>query len=138
MTTLMVRDPFLASPLRLMDELLRSSGNGNRATGYTPVLDVRETPDEYLALVDLPGVKSENVTIEVNDQVLTISGLRVPVETGETQLVERPYGSFVRSLTLPKGVNSDEIKADYKDGVLTVVLPAREEAKPRQVQIAVN
>jgi HSP20 family protein len=138
MTTLMVRDPFLASPLRLMDELLRSSGNGNRATSYTPVLDVRETRDEYLALVDLPGVKSEDVTIEVNDQVLTISGSRVPVETGETQLVERPYGSFVRSLTLPKGVNSDEIKADYKDGVLEVHIPKPAEVKPKKIQIGTS
>jgi|SRR5689334_9344422 HSP20 family protein len=138
MTTLMVRDPFLASPLRLMDELLRSSGNGNRVTGYTPVLDVRETPDEYLALVDLPGVRSEDVTIEVNDQVLTISGLRVPVETGETQLVERPYGSFVRSLTLPKGVNSDEIKADYKDGVLEVHIPKPAEVKPKKIEIGTS
>jgi HSP20 family protein len=138
MTTLMVRDPFLASPLRLMDEFLRSSGNGNRVTGYTPVLDVRETPDEYLALVDLPGVKSEDVTIEVNDQVLTISGMRVPVETGETQLVERPYGSFVRSLTLPKGVNSDEIKADYKDGVLELHIPKPAEVKPKKIQIGTS
>jgi HSP20 family protein len=138
MTTLMVRDPFLASPLRLMDEFLRSSGNGNRVTGYTPVLDVRETPDEYLALVDLPGVKSEDVTIEVNDQVLTISGMRVPVETGETQLVERPYGSFVRSLTLPKGVNSDEIRADYKDGVLELHIPKPAEVKPKKIQIGTS
>jgi HSP20 family protein len=138
MTTLMVRDPFLASPLRLMDEFLRSSGNGNRVTGYTPVLDVRETPDEYLALVDLPGVKSEDVTIEVNDQVLTISGMRVPVEIGETQLVERPYGSFVRSLTLPKGVNSDEIRADYKDGVLEVHIPKPAEVKPKKIQIGTS
>jgi HSP20 family protein len=134
----MVRDPFLASPLRLMDEFLRSSGNGNRVTGYTPVLDVRETPDEYLALVDLPGVKSEDVTIEVNDQVLTISGMRVPVETGETQLVERPYGSFVRSLTLPKGVNSDEIRADYKDGVLELHIPKPAEVKPKKIQIGTS
>jgi len=138
MTTLMVRDPFLASPLRLMDEFLRSSGNGNRVTGYTPVLDVRETPDEYLALVDLPGVKSEDVTIEVNDHVLTISGMRVPVETGETQLVERPYGSFVRSLTLPKGVNSDEIRADYKDGVLELHIPKPAEVKPKKIQIGTS
>jgi HSP20 family protein len=102
------------------------------------VLDVRETPDEYLALVDLPGVKSEDVTIEVNDQVLTISGMRVPVETGETQLVERPYGSFVRSLTLPKGVNSDEIKADYKDGVLEVHIPKPAEVKPKKIQIGTS
>ena len=138
MTALMVRDPFLAAPLRLMDEFLRSSGDGSRVTGFTPVLDVSETDEEYLVMVDLPGVKSEDVTIEVNDQVLTISGSRVPVEAGETQLSERPYGSFVRSLTLPKGVDSDEIKADYKDGVLELHIPKPAEVKPKKIQIGTS
>jgi HSP20 family protein len=136
MTALMVRDPFLAAPFRLMDELFRStSGNGSRVTGFTPVLDVRETTDDYVVLVDLPGVKSEDVTIEVHDHVLTIAGSRVPVETGESRLSERPYGSFVRTLTLPEGVNSDEIKADYGDGVLTLQIPKPAEVKPKKISI---
>ena len=135
MTTLMVRDPFLAAPFRLLDEMFRTSGNGSRVTGFTPLLDVRETEDEYLVMVDLPGVKSEDVTIELNDQVLTISGSRVPVETGESQLVERPYGSFVRTLTLPKGVDSDLIKADYHDGVLKLHIPKPAEIKPKKIAI---
>jgi HSP20 family protein len=138
MSTLMIRDPFLTSPLRLTDEFLRAGGNGNRVTGFTPALDVRETNDEYIALVDLPGVKSDDVTIEVNEQVLTISGSRVPVETGETQVVERPYGSFVRSLTLPKGVNGDAIKADYEDGVLEIHIPKPAEVMPKKIQIGTN
>jgi HSP20 family protein len=136
MTTLMVRDPFLTAPLRLMDEILRAGSNGNRVTGFTPVLDVRETDDDYLVMVDLPGVKSDDVTIEVNDLVLTISGSRVPVETGESQLSERPYGSFVRSLTLPKGVDSDKIVADYKDGVLELHIPKPAEIKPKKITIS--
>lgn len=136
MTTLMVRDPFLAAPFRLLDEMFRTSGNGSRVTGFTPLLDVRETDDEYLVMVDLPGVKSEDVTIEYNDQVLTISGSRVPVETGESQLVERPYGSFVRNLTLPKGVDSDQIKADYHDGVLELHIPKPAEIKPKKIAIS--
>jgi HSP20 family protein len=135
MTTLMVRDPFLAAPFRLLDEMFRTSGNGSRVTGFTPLLDVRETDDEYVVLVDLPGVKSEDVTIEFNDQVLTISGLRVSVGTGESQLVERPYGSFVRNLTLPKGVDSDRIEADYTDGVLTLHIPKPLEIKPKRIAI---
>ena len=136
MTTLMVRDPFLAAPFRLLDEMFRTSGNGSRVTGFTPLLDVRETEDEYFVMVDLPGVKSEDVTIEYNDQVLTISGSRVPVETGESQLVERPYGSFVRSLTLPKGVDGDQIKADYHDGVLELHIPKPAEIKPKKIAIS--
>jgi HSP20 family protein len=89
-------------------------------------------------MVDLPGVKSEDVTIELNDQVLTISGSRVPVETGESQLVERPYGSFVRNLTLPKGVDSDQIKADYHDGVLELHIPKPAEQKPKKIAISTS
>ena len=66
MTNLLIRDPFLAAPFRLMDELLRSTGNGNRVTGFTPPVDVHETEDEYLVKIDLPGVKSEDVNVEVN------------------------------------------------------------------------
>ncbi len=135
MTTLMVRDPFLA-PFRLLDEMFRTSGNGSRVTGFTPLLDVRETEDDYLVMVDLPGVKSEDVTIELNDQLLTISGSRVPVETGQSQLVERPYGSFVRTLTLPKGVDTDQIKADYHDGVLELHIPKPAEIKPKKIAIS--
>jgi HSP20 family protein len=134
MATLMVRDPFLAAPFRLLDELFRTSGNG-RVTGFTPTLDVRETEDDYVVMVDVPGVKSEDVSIEVSEQVLTISGSRVPVETGDAQLVERPYGSFVRNLTLPKGVDSEQIKADYSNGVLTLHIPKPAEIKPKKIAI---
>lgn len=136
MTTLMVRDPFLAAPFRLLDEMFRTSGNGSRVTGFTPPLDVRETEDEYLVLLDLPGVKSEDVTIEFNEQVLTITGSRIPVETGEPQVVERPYGSFVRNLTLPKGVDSEQIKAEYRDGVLELHIAKPANVKPRKIAIA--
>src|SRR5581483_10696642 len=62
-TSLLLRDPFFASPFRLMDQLLRSTWSGNAVTGFTPLVDVRETDDEYLVMVDLPGVKAEDVSI---------------------------------------------------------------------------
>ena len=135
MTTLVVRDPFLATPFRLLDEMFRTGGNGGRVTGFTPLLDVRETEDEYLVMADVPGVKSEDVSVELNDQVLTISGSRAPVETGESQLVERPYGSFVRNLTLPKGVDGEQIKAEYHDGVLELHIPKPAAIKPKKIAI---
>lgn len=136
MTSLLVRDPLFTEPFRLMDEVFsRTLGTRERVTGWVPNLDVHETKEEYLVLVDLPGVKSEDVTIELNDQVLSISGTRLPVETGETQRVERPYGSFVRTLTLPKGVDSDTVVADYGDGVLTLHIPKPAEAKPKRIAI---
>ena len=137
--TLMLRDPILTDPFRAMDGFFgRVMGNGNRVTGWVPVLDVREAEGEYLVLVDLPGVKSEDVTIEVNDQVLTVSGSRVPVETGEAQFVERPYGSFVRTLTLPKGVDSDNIAANYSDGVLELRIPKPADFKPKKIEIGAS
>ena len=134
MASLLVRDPFFGARFRLIDELMRAGGDGGVA-GFTPMMDVRETTDEYLAIVDLPGVKSEDVTIEVNDQVLTLSGTRVPLETGEAQLLERPFGSFSRNLTLPRGVESDSIAADYNDGVLTLHIPKPANQKPKKIEI---
>jgi HSP20 family protein len=105
-------------------------------TGFTPPVDVHETEDEYLLKVDLPGVKSEDVNIEVNDSVLSLSGARVAEETGAPQLVERPYGTFARTLSLPQGVNSDSIEANYQDGVLGLRIPKPAEQKPKKITIA--
>jgi HSP20 family protein len=135
MANLVIRDPFLAAPFRLMDELLRSTGNGNRVSGFTPLIDVHETEDEYLVKIDLPGVNSEDVNVEVNDSVLSISGSRAADEMGTAQLVERPYGSFARTLTLPQGVDSDSIEAGYHDGVLELRIPKPVEQKPKKITI---
>jgi HSP20 family protein len=136
MANLLIRDPFLAAPFRLMDELMRSAGNGgNRATGFTPLVDVHETEEEYLVKLDLPGVTADDVNIEVNENVLSISGSRVAEETGQAQLVERPYGSFVRTLTLPQGVDSGSIEAGYQDGVLELRIPKPAEQKPKKITI---
>lgn len=135
MANLLIRDPFLAAPFRLMDELMRSTGNGNRVSGFTPLVDVHETEEEYLVKVDLPGVKPDDVNVEVNDNVLSISGSRTADETGQAQLVERPYGSFVRTLTLPLGVDSDSIEAGYQDGVLELRIPKPVEKKPKRITI---
>ena len=135
MANLLIRDPFLAAPFRLMDELMRTTGNGNRVTGFTPLVDVHETDEEYLVKVDLPGVKVDDVNVEVNDNVLSISGSRVAHEPGQAQLVERPYGSFVRTLTLPQGVDSESIEAGYQDGVLELRIPKPAEQKPKRITI---
>lgn len=138
MTSLLVRDPFLAAPFRLMDELMRTAGNGNRVTGFTPAVDVHETDDEYWVRVDLPGVKSEDVNVEVHDNVLSIVGSRVPAETGSAQILERSYGSFARTLSLPKGVDSDAIEAGYQDGVLELRIPKPAERKPKKIAIGAS
>ena len=138
MANLLIRDPFLAAPFRLMDELMRNAGNGNRVTGFTPLVDVHETEEEYLVKVDLPGVKADDVNVEVNDNVLSISGSRAADEAGQAQLVERPYGSFVRTLSLPQGVDSDSIEAGFQDGVLELRIPKPAEQKPKKISIGVG
>ncbi len=138
MTLTMLRDPF--ADLHLMDDffgrVFGSGTTGSRVVGVVPALDVRELEDEYLVLVDLPGVKPEDVAVELTDQVLTISGSRTPVETGEALRLERPSYSFVRRLTLPKGVDADKIVADYHDGVLELRIPKRADAKPKRIAIS--
>ena len=136
MTQMILRDPLFADS-RLVDDLFgRVFGNGNRATGFVPALDLRETEDEYLVLVDLPGVKPEDVVVELNDQVLSISGSRGPVETGDARRIERSYGSFVRRLTLPQGVDADHIVAEYHDGQLELRVPKPAETKPKKIAIS--
>jgi HSP20 family protein len=136
MANLLIRDPFLAAPFRLMDELLRTGGNGNRVNGFTPPVDVHETEDAYVVKIDLPGVKSEDVNVEVNDSVLSIAGARAADESAAAQLVERPYGTFARTLTLPQGVDSDAIEAGYQDGVLELRIPKPTQQKPKKITIA--
>jgi HSP20 family protein len=80
-------------------------------------------------------VKADDVNVEVNENVLSISGSRAAEETGQTQLVERPYGSFVRTLTLPQGVDSESIEAGYQDGVLELHIPKPAEQKPKKISI---
>ena len=136
MTALLLRDPLFTEPFRALDDWFgRALGASNRVTGWVPSMDVHETDDAYLVHLDLPGVKSQDVTLELNDRVLSISGTRVPAETGEAERVERPYGSFVRNLTLPQGVDSDSITADYTDGVLSLHIPKPPEAKPKKIAI---
>ena len=138
--TLMLRDPFITEPYRLFNSFFGRpvAGENGKVTGWWPTLDVHETENEYVVLVDLPGVKAEDVSIELEHQVLTVSGARVPYSTGQTKYSERPYGSFVRTLTLPKGVESDRIVADYQDGVLQVHVPKPAEVKPKKIAIGTS
>lgn len=138
--SIMLRDPVLADPFRLMDQMWgrvfgTSTGTGTGVTGWTPALDLSETDEEYVVQLDLPGVKSEDVSIELLNQVLTIAGTRVFHSVGESRRVERPFGAFTRSLTLPEGVDADAIVAGYADGVLTLHIPKPAGVLPRKIAI---
>ena len=109
---------------------------------WVPAVDVVENDQHALVLTaELPGVKKEDIELKVENSTLTIRGERKRAfETKEDgyHRVERSFGAFARSFTLPTTVSAEGITADFKDGVLSVTLPAREEAKPRQVTINVQ
>jgi HSP20 family protein len=107
------------------------------AAGWAPALDLYENDDNYVATVELPGFKSSDIAIDLQDGVLTLSGER-KVETEGAFRHERPTGKFTRRVELPNRVDSQRVTAGYQDGILTVTLPKAEEAKPRKISISLD
>ncbi|HJZ84538.1 MAG TPA: Hsp20/alpha crystallin family protein [Polyangia bacterium] len=112
-----------------------------KAAAWLPAVDVVETKDGFELRADLPGLKSSDVSVQVEKGLLTIRGQRKDEheKKGATyHSYERRYGSFVRSFELPGLVDESAVKAKYADGVLTVTLPKREEAKPKSIEVKVE
>jgi HSP20 family protein len=112
-------------------------GNGQTST-WLPAVDVWETENELVLSFDLPGIPEEDIAVELDDNVLTVSGERSRDSEQSTERYyrfERRFGSFSRGVTLPPGVQEDSISANYKDGVLEVRVPKPEEPKPKRIQI---
>lgn len=108
---------------------------------FTPAADVKEDADAYIVQVEVPGIPQEKINITLQDNVLTIRGEKAAKQEnteGQFRRVERSYGSFARSLSLPRNVEGGGVSAKLTDGVLEVRLPKREEAKPRQISIGVT
>ncbi|HYA17123.1 MAG TPA: Hsp20/alpha crystallin family protein [Bryobacteraceae bacterium] len=108
---------------------------------WSPAVDIVETQDALLVKADLPDVKLEDIEVRVENQTLTMSGKRRFEKEEKVKgyhRIERSYGDFVRSFTIPQTVDTDKVSADYKNGVLTISLPKKEAAKPRQVRVAVT
>jgi HSP20 family protein len=149
MTTMMRWDPF--QDLRsAQDEMTQMSpmlahalglhtqqGNAG-TTAWAPAVDIYERKDAYLVTVELPGLKPEDLDITMEDSLLTIQGERqLTSESSEQQFhrVERRYGAFRRSITLPAHVTAEGIQASFEDGVLQLLVPKAEEAKPKHIQV---
>jgi len=126
---------------RLFGDVFERSNEQSSITAWAPAVDIYETEHELVVKADLPEVDPKDLDIRVENNVLTIRGERKfekKVDEDNYLRVERAYGSFSRSFSLANTVNADAIKADYQNGVLTLSIPKREEAKPKQIKVNVG
>jgi HSP20 family protein len=124
---------------RLIDETLSRIWKEDMAQGvWSPPVDILERGDEVVLKVDLPGVSQNEIDIRVEEGTLTIQGERKFVkESSEENYVqiERPYGTFRRTFSIPRTIDQESIKASYKDGVLRIILPRKQEIQPKQIVV---
>ena len=112
---------------------------GQLFTGWSPALDLYESGDNVVAVVELPGMRKEDIEISLHDGTLTISGERKRESSSnsdEAERTERYIGTFRRTIALPTRVDANKVSATYRDGILTVTLPKAEEVKPKQIQVS--
>jgi HSP20 family protein len=146
MTTLDRWEPFRGTSPdsqlnRLFNDFFGRTSQDQNLTTWAPAVDIYESEHELVVKADLPDIKPEELDIRVENNILTIRGERKfekKVDEKNYLRVERAYGSFARSFSLANTVNTEAIKADYKDGVLTLSIPKREEAKPKQIKVNVG
>jgi HSP20 family protein len=112
---------------------------GQLFTGWSPALDLYQSNDNVVAVVELPGMRKEDIEVSLRDGTLTIGGERKR-ESGDNgnkaERTERYIGTFRRSIALPTRVDANKVSATYRDGILTVTLPKAEEVKPKQIQVS--
>jgi HSP20 family protein len=147
MNSITRRDPFrnLSTLQEQVNRLFETSFKGNAdnsaLTTWAPAVDIYETENELVIKADLPEVPEKDIDVRLENNMLTIRGERrfeQDVKEDNYLRVERAYGSFSRTFSLPNTVNTEAIQANYKDGALKVVLPKRAESKPKQVKINVS
>jgi HSP20 family protein len=126
---------------RLFNDTFEHAGQESNLTAWAPAVDIYENEHELVVKADLPDVDPKDLDIRVENNILSIRGERKfakKVNEDNYLRVERAYGSFSRSFSLANTVNADGIKADYQNGVLTLNIPKREEAKPKQIKVNVG
>jgi HSP20 family protein len=126
---------------RMLDRAFERVGEESSLSAWAPAVDIYETEHELVVKADLPEIDIKDLDIRVENNILTIRGERKfqqKVNEDNYLRVERAYGSFARSFTLANTVNSEAIKADYQNGVLTLTIPKKEEAKPKQIKVNVG
>ena len=113
--------------------------SGQLFSGWSPALDLYQSNDNVIAVVELPGMRKEDIEISLHDGSLTISGERKRENISNSEKAERTerhIGTFRRSIALPTRVDANQVSATYRDGILTVTLPKAEEVKPKQIQVS--
>jgi len=125
------------------DALSRSRGRdeGLRTGMWTPAVDIYEKNDSVVVKAEIPGVEKDQISVEVKDGILTLRGERKferDVKEESYHRIERSYGTFMRSFSLPVSVDQEKVKATFRDGVLEVELPKKEQAKPKQVKVDIS
>ena len=126
---------------KLFEGTFNGTGEHSAITSWAPAVDIYETENELVLTADLPGILEKEIDVRVENNMLTVRGERQfenKVKEDNYLRVERTYGSFSRSFSLPNTVNTEAISAEYKNGVLTVQLPKRAESKPKQVKVNVT
>jgi HSP20 family protein len=147
MSLSLMNDPMFGDPFsevrrmqRDMDRLTSSllSSEPRQDVFWRPLVDVKETDNQIFIHAEVPGVKKENLKIELKDNVLTISGERKQEKKEQNekyQRIERSYGNFLRSFAVPPGLKEDQIKANFADGVLEIKFPKAKEEQPKKIAI---
>ena len=123
------------------DSLTRDRSNHADLATWAPAVDIYETANELVVKADLPDLRDEDIDVRVADNTLTIRGERKfdkDVKEEDCLRIERAYGSFMRSFSLPNTVRSENIRAEYRNGVLTLHMAKREESKPKQIKISIS
>jgi HSP20 family protein len=126
---------------RLFETTLPGQADTSALTTWAPAVDIYETENELVLKADLPEISEKDLDVRVENNMLTIRGERKfeqQVKEDNYLRVERAYGSFSRSFSLPNSVDTEGLKAEYKNGVLSVVMPKRAESKPKQVKVIVT
>lgn len=130
---------------RMFDDTIRTlyptDGEELEKGTWAPAVDIYETNDSFVVSADLPGLNKDEIQIDLKDNTLTLKGekkFEEKVSKDNYIRVERAYGSFVRSFTLPQNIDPEKIKAKYKEGVLEVTIPKKEEAKPKQIKVELS
>lgn len=124
---------------RLFDTFFSDNGEDLASRTWSPPVDIQETDDAYRIQVELPGLSKEDVQITLENSVLRLSGERKFEKDAKKEnyhRIERTYGTFSRSFALPTQVRSDKVEAKFEDGVLSIVVPKAEQARPRRIAIA--